>query len=362
MRLKAGAMASAEVLVSSGGAKFRQTVFDAVVFSYLAIFSVVAVVRPSEEQLLNLGENASLFGAFAVIGAILSVILQHKNIKTLGWMIYAPPHLKQRSQDELVAPMHKSLWGIQLILAVVVTTLVGFVMTKIDVLQLLEAERFWHAMRLFAELASPNLEILPKAVMKIIETIYIAFMATAIAVPVAFVLSFLMARNIMGNSRAGFGVYFALRTIFNVSRSIEPVLWAIIFSIWATFGPFAGMLALTVHSIASLAKQYSEYVESVEDGPIEGIESTGAGRLQTVWFAVVPQVVLPYISYTVYRWDTNVRMATILGFVGGGGIGTMLMEYQGQAKWPEVGCIILVIATVVWIMDTFSAHVRAAIK
>jgi phosphonate transport system permease protein len=122
------------------------------------------------------------------------------------------------------------------------------------------------------------------------------------------------------------------------------------------------MLALMVHSIASLAKQYSEIVEGIEDGPVEGIESTGASRLQVIWFAVVPQVVLPYISYTVYRWDTNVRMATILGLVGGGGIGVTLMEYFGQAMWPQVGCIIFVIASVVWIMDAFSSHVRAAIK
>jgi phosphonate transport system permease protein len=204
--------------------------------------------------------------------------------------------------------------------------------------------------------------VLPKAIVKVVETIYIAFIATVIAVPIAFVLSFMMARNIMGGSKAGFAVYAILRTVFNISRSIEPVLWAIIFSIWASFGPFAGMLALMVHSIASLAKQYSEIVEGIEDGPVEGIESTGASRLQVIWFAVVPQVVLPYISYTVYRWDTNVRMATILGLVGGGGIGVTLMEYFGQAMWPQVGCIIFVIASVVWIMDAFSSHVRAAIK
>jgi phosphonate transport system permease protein len=81
-----------------------------------------------------------------------------------------------------------------------------------------------------------------------------------------------------------------------------------------------------------------------------------------VWFAIVPQVVLPYISFTVYRWDINVRMATIIGLVGGGGIGTMLVQYQGQAMWPEVGTIIVVIAVVVWIMDQASAYIREALK
>lgn len=166
----------------------------------------------------------------------------------------------------------------------------------------------------------------------------------------------------MGKTRGGAMFLTVLRMSFNLTRSVEPILWAIIFSVWVSFGAFAGMLALAVHSIASLSKQYSEIVEGVESGPIEGIESTGAGPLQVVWFAVVPQVVLPYISYTIDRWDINVRMATILGFVGGGGIGAMLMEYQGQSRWPQVGCIIIVIATVVWIMDAFSAHVRNAIK
>lgn len=139
-------------------------------------------------------------------------------------------------------------------------------------------------------------------------------------------------------------------------------MWAIIFAIWVRFGPFAGMLALLVHSIASLSKQYSEIVECVDEGPIEGIESTGAGFLQTIWFAVVPQIVLPYISFTIYRWDINVRMATIIGFVGGGGVGELLLLYQRQSLWNEVGVVILVIAVIVWLMDNFSAYVREAIK
>jgi phosphonate transport system permease protein len=122
------------------------------------------------------------------------------------------------------------------------------------------------------------------------------------------------------------------------------------------------MLALLIHSIASLAKQCSEIVESVSSEPIEGITSTGASPIQVVWYAVVPQVILPYVSFAIYRWDVNVRMATIIGLVGGGGIGTLLIKYQGQAMWPEVGCIIMVIAVVVWMMDSASSYIREAIK
>jgi phosphonate transport system permease protein len=344
------------------GATIRRTIFDAIIIAYIVVFALVAIYRPDSDTLTaQMGQNVLIFLALAVFGAVVSLAASAKGAKTLGEVIYAPPHKRFRTTGEYT-PMYKTFWGIELILALVATVVLGWVITDINILRLLEQEAVEQALRLFAELANPDWSILPKAIMKIIESIFIAFMATAIAVPVAFVLSFLTARNIMGKSRSGMVVYTALRTIFNISRSIEPVLWAIIFSVWVSFGPFAGMLALMIHSIASLAKQYSEIVEGVEEGPIEGIESTGAGRLQTIWFAVVPQIVLPYISYTIYRWDINVRMATILGFVGGGGIGTMLMEYQGQARWPQVGTIIVVIAFVVWVMDAFSAHVRSAIK
>jgi phosphonate transport system permease protein len=116
-----------------------------------------------------------------------------------------------------------------------------------------------------------------------------------------------------------------------------------------------------LHSIASLAKNYSEQVECIEQGPVEAIEATGANRLQVIWFAVVPQIVLPFLAFTIYRWDINVRMATIIGLVGGGGIGTLLMQYQGLARWNEVGTIIITIAAVVWIMDYLSAKIREAI-
>jgi phosphonate transport system permease protein len=142
---------------------------------------------------------------------------------------------------------------------------------------------------------------------------------------------------------------------------LDPTLRAIIFSVWVGIGPFAGMLALMLHTISSLAKQYSEQIECIEQGPLEAIQATGANNIQMVWFAVVPQVFLPFLSFTIYRWDINIRMATIIGLVGGGGVGTLLMQYQGLAKWNEVGTIVIVIATVVWIMDYLSARIREAI-
>ena len=347
--------------VSETGGMIRRTIFDAIIFAYIIIFALVAIMRPDSDALIEkMRFNVALFFGLSLVGAVISYAVSARGVRTLGELIYAPEH--RRVPHNPSVPLYKTFWGVEMILALFATFTLGWVLTEVKPLQLLEAEAITQAMRLFAEVGNPDWQILPKAIMKIIESIFIAFMATAFSVPIAFVLSFLSARNIMGKSAAGMAVYTILRVMFNLSRSIEPILWAIIFTIWVSFGPFAGMLALMIHSIASLAKQYSEIVEGVSEGPIEGIEATGAGRLQTVWFAVVPQIVLPYISYTIYRWDTNLRMATILGFVGGGGIGTMLMEYQGQSRWPQVGTIILVMAFVVWLMDAFSSHVRAAIK
>ena len=329
--------------------------FDAITFAYLAFFVVLAAVRPaSDDVMASVSWWTLVFGALVVVGGLLAFVLRSK--LTLGALIY------EKRRADANHPFYKTVWGVQLLLTFVVTFNLGVRLTDLDPIRLIDAEPLSQALRLFGELASPNWSILPKAIVKIIESVYIAFMATALAFPIAFVLSFSTARNLMSGSRSGRAVYTCLRFLFNFARSVEPVLWAILFSIWVSFGPFAGMLALMVHSVASLAKQYSEIVEGISEAPVEGIEATGANRLQTIWFAVVPQVVLPFISFTIYRWDTNLRMATILGFVGGGGIGAMLMEYQGQARWAEVGAIIVVIAAVVWIMDAFSAHVREAVR
>lgn len=340
---------------------FRRTFFDSFVFAYLAMILLVVAGRPTPEQMLNLGQNFLVFVIAMVIGAALSAGLNNsKNpaLHTLGEALFEPAY-KKAAKAEL--PWYKTFSTWQLIAFLVVTFVVGLNVTKFSLTELLDEDGFAGAVRLFQGLFSPNFEILPKAVLNIIETIFMAFMATTLAIPVAFVLSFFCAKNIMKGPVAS-TVYMLLRTLLNFTRAIEALIWAIIFSVWVGIGPFSGMLALMIHSIASLAKQYSEMVETVSEGPIEGIQSTGATKLQTVWFAIVPQVILPYISFTVYRWDINVRMATIIGLVGGGGIGTMLIQYQGQAMWPEVGCIILVIAIVVWGMDQASAVIRDALK
>lgn len=156
----------------------------------------------------------------------------------------------------------------------------------------------------------------------------------------------------------GLILYYVARTIFNALRSVEALVMAIVFVVWVGIGPFAGSLALALHTIASLAKLYSEQVESIMAGPLEAVQATGANRLQTIVYAVIPQIIPPYISYTMYRWDINVRMSTIIGFVGGGGIGFLLQQNINLLNYRDASTQMIAIAIVVSIMDYISSVLR----
>ena len=156
---------------------------------------------------------------------------------------------------------------------------------------------------------------------RMVETIFLGMMATAFGIVFSIPISFLAARNLMSGSWLSLLVYYLTRTVLNIIRSIEPLIWALIAVVWVGLGPFAGIIALTVHSIAALGKLYSEAIEGIDAGPIEAIQATGATSLQTIMYAVIPQMIPPFVSFSIYRWDINVRMSTVIGLVGGGGIG-----------------------------------------
>ncbi|MHB8776832.1 MAG: ABC transporter permease subunit [Anaerolineales bacterium] len=156
----------------------------------------------------------------------------------------------------------------------------------------------------------------------------------------------------------GMVIYYITRTFLNGLRSIEALVMAIVFVIAVGIGPFAGVMALGLHTIVSLAKLYSEQVESIMAGPLEAVQATGANRLQTIVYAVVPQIVPPYISYTMYRWDINVRMSTIIGFVGGGGIGFLLQQNINLLNYRAASAQMFAIAIVVASMDYVSSVLR----
>jgi len=193
-------------------------------------------------------------------------------------------------------------------------------------------------------------------------TLFMTLISTTLGTALAFPLSFLGARNIMGFHPIGLAIYTFIRGFFNVVRSIETLLWGTIFAVWVGWGsPFAGVLALTVHTVAALGKLFSEQVEGIQSGPVEAVRATGGNFFQVIRYAVIPQVMPAFWAFTLYRWDINVRMSTVIALVGAGGVGTLLFYYKNEGAWGIVGAVVIVIVAVVWLMDYLSGWLRERI-
>jgi phosphonate transport system permease protein len=189
-------------------------------------------------------------------------------------------------------------------------------------------------------------------------TIFMALLSTTIATIIAAPLSFLAASNITRKGKIGTTVYYIFRSFFNLMRSYDPLVMATVFGFWLSFGPFPGFISLTLVTIASLGKLFSEAIEGIDAGPMEALQSTGSNQLQTVTYGVVPQIIPDFVSFIIYHWDINVRISTIIGFVGGGGIGFYLSEQINGFHYDRAGTAIWAIVIVVWAMDFLSAEVR----
>ena len=248
-------------------------------------------------------------------------------------------------------------WKVELAIVIGITFIMAWVI--VDVKPVAFFTQAANTGSILKGIFSPNLKELVPMLGALVETIYLALLATVFAIPFAFVLSFFAAKNLMFHSVIGKVIYFIIRTISTVFRSIEAIVWAIIFCVWVGIGPFAGMLALWIHSIAALIKLYSEQIENIDPGPVEAIKATGASTLQVWRYGVTPQILSPYLAFTIYRWDMNIRMATVVGFVGGGGIGLALYQQQQMLAWRNVGLIMWLIALIVWAMDVFSGYIRS---
>ncbi len=201
-------------------------------------------------------------------------------------------------------------------------------------------------------------EPLRLSIERMIETIFLGMMATFFGIVMAVPISFLAARNLMSGSILSMGVYYVTRGIMNIVRSIEPLIWVIIAVQWVGLGPFPGIIALTIHTVAALGKLYSEAIESIDPGPIEAIHATGGTGLQTIMYAVIPQMIPPFVSFSIYRWDINVRLSTVVGLVGGGGIGFILIQYIRLLNFRAAGIAVWFIAITVAILDYVSAEIR----
>ena len=200
----------------------------------------------------------------------------------------------------------------------------------------------------------PDPSVLPAALKGALLTVEIALLGTAVAAGLALPLGFLSARNV-----APAAIFYPARTVLNLFRSVDTLVYALIFVAAVGLGPFPGVLAVIAYTTTSLAKLYSEAIEGIEPGPVDAITATGATRLQVLRFGVLPQVLPLFLSFILYRLETNIRAATVLGFVGAGGIGFYLQTYLRMIDYPAASTALLVTIAMVMVVDAASSRLRA---
>src|SRR5712672_3800724 len=187
------------------------------------------------------------------------------------------------------------------------------------------------------------------------ETILISYVGTLSGAVLAFALNFLAAEN----TAPALWLRFAVKRFMEFCRTVPDIVFALIFVIAFGLGPMAGVLAITIHCVGALGKQYSEIVENIDMKPVEGVRSTGASWISCMRFAVLPQVVAGFAGYTLLRFEINVRGASVMGFVGAGGIGQELVVAVRKFYYSDVSAILLLIVLTVFVIDIGTGWLRS---
>lgn len=203
----------------------------------------------------------------------------------------------------------------------------------------------------------PNWEVLDRLAKPVLETIQIALWGTLLAVVMAVPLCFLAARNLSPHAV----VFHGMRQVLNALRGINEIIFALIFVAAVGLGPFAGVLALAIHGAGMLGKFFAEAIEEIEPGPVEAVRATGASPIQVVVFAVLPQVIPSWIASTLYRFEVNLRAATVLGMIGAGGIGFELVSAMKLFQYQDMATSVVVILGMVMTADALSSRLRAKV-
>jgi phosphonate transport system permease protein len=226
------------------------------------------------------------------------------------------------------------------------------VATEVSVGRVIEGLPFmWDFMR---RMVPPDLSVLGNALRGAVQTIEIAVIGTAAAAVLALPMGFAAARN-----AAPPWLFYGARGVLNAFRAVDTLVYALFFVAAVGLGPFPGVLAVVVYTATVLAKLYSEAIEAIEPGPVEAVRSTGATTLQVLRWGVLPQLVPQFLSFTLYRFETNIRAAAILGFVGAGGIGFYIQTYLRLLNYPAAATVLLVLIGLVMVVDFASSRLRA---
>jgi phosphonate transport system permease protein len=191
-----------------------------------------------------------------------------------------------------------------------------------------------------------------------LETIQISIWGTLLAIVMAVPVCFFAARNITPS----LVLFHGMRQVLNIARGINEIILALIFVAAVGLGPFAGVIALAIHGAGMLGKFFAESIEEIDQGPIEALRSTGAGPIQVIIFGVMPQVVTAWIAVCLYRFETNLRQATVLGMVGAGGIGFELVGSMKLFQYKDTAMCIVVIIVMVMAADYASNRMRSLIQ
>ncbi|MBU1358021.1 MAG: phosphonate ABC transporter, permease protein PhnE [Gammaproteobacteria bacterium] len=204
-----------------------------------------------------------------------------------------------------------------------------------------------------ADFFPPNFTQWRMYVAEMVITLQIAVWGTALAVVSAVPLALLASANIVP-----WWIYQPVRRLMDGCRAINEMVFAMLFVVAVGLGPFAGVLALWVHTTGVLAKLFAEAVEAIDPQPVEGIRSTGASALHEIVYGVIPQVMPLWISFALYRFESNVRSASVVGMVGAGGIGVVLWEIIRGFQYAETCAVMLIIVVSVSLIDVISARIR----
>jgi phosphonate transport system permease protein len=188
---------------------------------------------------------------------------------------------------------------------------------------------------------------------QMVVTMHMAIWGTLLALLTAIPFGLMSATNL-----APWWVYQPARRLMDASRAINDLVFALIFVAAVGLGPMAGMLALWISTSGALAKLFSEAVEAIDPRPVDGIAVTGAGMLEEIIYGVIPQVMPLWVSYTLYRFESNVRSATVVGIVGAGGIGMVFSEAMRSFDYPAAGSILIIIILTVVALDILSGYLR----
>lgn len=226
---------------------------------------------------------------------------------------------------------------------------------EFDLIKLIENNEYMR--NYVAGLWPPNFSIFGKVFEQTLQTIQLAFVSTVIAAILSLPLGFLGAANVM-KTPFQLGIARFTRFMLNANRAIDAIIVAMFFVSAVGLGPFAGTLALAIHSVGMLGKMYFEAVEGVDKGPIEALEAAGATRLQVLRWAIWPQVLPYFASHTLLRFELNIRGAVVLGIVGAGGIGFLLTEYMRLFQYQNVSMVLLTILVLVMGIDAVSGWTR----